>query len=70
MSGMTPREAQVMDLWDNGHSMEQIAAAGIVSLPRAKAIVSTFTDTEAERHAARNTISGSAALLAAMNAAA
>jgi hypothetical protein len=66
--GLTRREREVLRLWDEGHSLEQIAE--LTGTPRDKTgdIVSALTEgNETRRHLA-GMAQGSAALLAAMGA--
>lgn len=63
----TPVENQIMDLWDQGRSIEQIARSLQITRKRAALIVGTYYDQGERTRAERAMIAGSAKLLAAMN---
>lgn len=67
--GLTRREREVLHLWDDGHTLDQIAE--ITGTPRDKTgdIVSCLTEGNETRVHRTAMANGSAALLAAMEAA-
>lgn len=67
MSGCTPVETKIMDLWDQGRSIEQIARHLRIRRKQAATVVGQYHDHGERTRAERAMIAGSAQLLAAMN---
>ena len=66
MTGTTPVETRIMDLWDCGKSIEQIARELRIRRKQAATIIGQYHDHGERTRADRAMIAGSAALLAAM----
>jgi DNA-binding NarL/FixJ family response regulator len=64
MSAISPRENQIMDLWDAGHPIHQIAEQLGLTLDHATTVVTRFGRTDEPRLARRDAERGSAMLLA------
>ena len=62
----TPQENRIMDLWDGGLSIKQIAAQTGIRLHKVEHIVSCFSGRNEQRVAEASIRAGSAALLAAI----
>ena len=69
MSGLTPSETIVMDLWDEGLGSADIAQRSAMSEKRVVRIVSTYSDRPFERRHPELMRQGSAQLLAALQSA-
>lgn len=62
--GMTPREADIMELWDQGLGADAIAARLGRDRDRVMSVIAIYHD--GDGHFDRNVIAGSDALLAAL----
>lgn len=65
-STLTPKEARIMGMWDEGASIEAIACSVGIRKERISSIISQFDGSADERHAKADMRRGSAFLLKAI----
>jgi len=66
MAGLTPAEARVMDLWDAGHSFEQIMVITGQSRKTVQSIVALYNEADETRTARTMVTTGTQRLAVAI----